>query len=57
MPIGQEFLLKYAFLTGNESAQKAALLTLDKMAYGGIYDQLGGGFARYSTDIYWLEKP
>ena len=53
MPIGQEFLLKYAFLTGNESAQKAALLTLDKMAYGGIYDQLGGGFARYSTDIYW----
>ena len=53
MPIGQEFLLKYAHLTGNESAKKAALLTMDKMAFGGIYDQLGGGFARYSTDIYW----
>ena len=29
------------------------LLTLNKLAYGGIYDQLGGGFARYSTDKYW----
>ncbi|RIK69403.1 MAG: thioredoxin domain-containing protein [Planctomycetota bacterium] len=29
-------------------------LTLDKMAHGGIYDQLGGGFARYSTDVDWL---
>lgn len=53
MPIGQEFLLRYAYLTGDESAKKAVLLTLDKMAFGGIYDQLGGGFARYSTDIYW----
>ncbi|MDN5211310.1 thioredoxin domain-containing protein [Fulvivirgaceae bacterium BMA12] len=53
MPVGQEFLLKYAFLTGDESAKKAVLLTLDKIASGGIYDQIGGGFARYSTDIYW----
>ena len=29
-------------------------LTLDKMAHGGIYDQLGGGFHRYSTDTFWL---
>ena len=30
------------------------ILTLQKMAQGGIYDQLGGGFCRYSTDTYWL---
>ena len=29
-------------------------LTLDKMANGGLYDQIGGGFHRYSTDTYWL---
>ena len=29
-------------------------MTLEKMAYGGIYDQVGGGFHRYSTDAYWL---
>ena len=29
-------------------------LTLEKMAYGGIYDQVGGGFHRYSTDAFWL---
>ena len=31
-----------------------ARLTLDKMAQGGMYDQIGGGFHRYSTDAYWL---
>lgn len=38
---------------GGEAAQQA-LLSLDKMIEGGIYDQLGGGFARYSTDTEWL---
>jgi uncharacterized protein len=37
-----------------EGAGGAALLSLDKMIQGGIYDQLGGGFARYSTDAEWL---
>jgi uncharacterized protein len=53
MPGGHQFLLHYAYLTGNKTALNATLLTLDKMAAGGIYDQLGGGFARYSTDAEW----
>lgn len=48
------FLLRYSALTGNEEARTQALLSLDKMIQGGIYDQLGGGFARYSTDAEWL---
>ncbi|MFK7972057.1 MAG: thioredoxin domain-containing protein [Bacteroidia bacterium] len=36
-----------------EQLQAAAELTLEKMALGGIYDQIGGGFARYSVDAYW----
>lgn len=48
------FLLRYAQLTGNEEARQQALLSLDKMAQGGLYDHLGGGFARYSTDREWL---
>jgi uncharacterized protein len=48
------FLLRFAFLTGNEHAKTQALLSLDKMIHGGIYDQLGGGFARYATDREWL---
>lgn len=39
---------------GDEDALTAARLTLDKMAQGGIYDHLGGGFHRYSTDERWL---
>src|SRR5207244_2422069 len=38
----------------DEAALKQALLSLDKMLYGGIYDQVGGGFARYATDTRWL---
>jgi len=38
----------------SETALKQALLSLDKMIEGGLYDQLGGGFARYSTDREWL---
>jgi uncharacterized protein YyaL (SSP411 family) len=40
--------------TGDQTLRDAVLLTLDKMAQGGIYDHLGGGFARYSTDAAWL---
>ena len=49
----QEYLLHHYAITGNEAALKAVTYTLDNMANGGIYDQIGGGFARYSTDMYW----
>ena len=49
-----QFLLRYHWLTKNEDALQQALLSLDKMIDGGIYDQVGGGFARYSTDAEWL---
>ncbi len=48
------YLLRHFHFHGNEAAKKQALLSLDKMIDGGIYDQLGGGFARYSTDTEWL---
>lgn len=54
MPNNYEFLLNYHHRTGNEDALRAVLTTLDNMAFGGIYDHLGGGFARYSTDENWL---
>lgn len=53
MPNNYLFLLRYYHLTKNEKALAHLQLTLKKMAYGGIYDQLGGGFARYSTDMLW----
>ncbi len=53
MPNNWQFLLREYHLTGNEAALEAVTLTLDNMANGGIYDQLGGGFARYSTDPNW----
>ena len=40
--------------TGNEAFGDAVVLSLDKMCQGGIYDHLGGGFARYATDAAWL---
>jgi len=40
--------------TGDETALRMATITLDRMAEGGVYDQLGGGFHRYSTDEQWL---
>jgi uncharacterized protein len=49
-----QFLLHYHYYSGNEEALKQACLSLDKMIRGGIYDQLGGGFARYATDNEWL---
>ena len=48
------FLLQYFYFTGSREALDQAVLSLDKMIQGGIYDQLGGGFARYSTDREWL---
>jgi len=53
IPIGYQFLLQYHYLTKDKDALKAVTTTLDKMADGGIYDQVGGGFARYSTDAIW----
>ena len=48
------FLIGQYTYTGDEAALAQALRSLDAMADGGIYDQLGGGFARYSTDAQWL---
>lgn len=48
------YLLRYHHYTKNEEALNQACLSLDKMIQGGIYDQIGGGFARYSTDVEWL---
>ncbi len=62
LPNTYEFLLQLLYhshqkniLSGeqNQSLKKHLQLTLQCMAYGGIYDQLGGGFARYSTDMQW----
>lgn len=53
LPNNYEFLLHYHYHTGNAEALDQVLLTLRKMAMGGIYDQIGGGFARYATDIDW----
>lgn len=48
------FLLRYAKRFKDDEAAKMVLHTCDKMAAGGIHDQLGGGFARYSVDAHWL---
>jgi uncharacterized protein YyaL (SSP411 family) len=48
------FLWQDAFRTGNPAAQDALHLMLERMSQGGIYDHLGGGYARYSTDAIWL---
>ncbi len=53
MPNNYQFLLRHAALTGDRSALQHVELTLDRMALGGIFDQAGGGFARYSTDALW----
>jgi uncharacterized protein YyaL (SSP411 family) len=53
LPNNYEFLLRYAKTTGDKEVTKQVRLTLDKMAQGGIFDQVGGGFARYSTDEKW----
>lgn len=53
LPTNLDFLLHYGSVRGDEDAINQARLTLDAMARGGIYDQIGGGFARYSTDSDW----
>jgi uncharacterized protein YyaL (SSP411 family) len=53
MPNNYQFLLRHAALTGDREALDHVELTLDRMALGGIFDQVGGGFARYSTDAVW----
>ncbi|MBV1945458.1 thioredoxin domain-containing protein [Streptomyces sp. BV129] len=49
-----EFLLRHHARTGSEGALQMASDTCERMARGGIYDQLGGGFARYSVDRDWV---
>ncbi|MGW4675132.1 thioredoxin domain-containing protein [Streptomyces sp. NPDC004324] len=49
-----EFLLRHHARTGSEGALQMARDTCERMARGGIYDQLGGGFARYSVDREWV---
>jgi uncharacterized protein YyaL (SSP411 family) len=53
LPNNYAYLLHYASARNNTEALTHVSLTLQKMAQGGIYDQLGGGFARYSTDAQW----
>jgi hypothetical protein len=53
LPSNYGFLLRYGFLSNQEEIRTQVKRTLDAMAAGGIYDQLGGGFARYSTDVWW----
>jgi uncharacterized protein YyaL (SSP411 family) len=53
-PMILEFLLRYYHHGYNPRALEMVELTLEKMAFGGIYDQIGGGFHRYSTDDSWL---
>jgi uncharacterized protein YyaL (SSP411 family) len=48
------FLLRYAHRFGDATARDAVVMTCDRMAAGGMYDQLGDGFARYSVDERWL---
>lgn len=54
MPAIWEYLLHYSRISDNDEALRAVTSTLNHMAFGGIYDQIGGGFARYSTDNDWL---
>ena len=54
LPLSLEFMLRYHFRTGKELPLKIVTKTMEAMAAGGIHDQLGGGFHRYSTDRQWL---
>lgn len=49
-----QYLLRYHYFTGDLKAKMQAILSLTSMFNGGIYDQVGGGFCRYSTDAEWL---
>jgi len=54
MPSNWTFLLRYYKATKNELALQQINKTLENIGYGGIYDQVGGGFARYSVDAEWF---
>ncbi len=49
-----QYLLRHYYFAGHQPSLQQALLSIDKMVQGGIYDHIGGGFARYSTDNQWL---
>ena len=53
MPVNQDFLLYYGFMKKDQAVLDFVNTTLEQMARGGIYDQAGGGFARYSVDAKW----
>jgi len=53
LPNNWVFLLRYGFLKDDQSVFTAVCHTLEEMGRGGIYDQIGGGFARYSVDDKW----
>ena len=53
-PAELDLALRRGMLDADEAARQVALVTLGKMAQGGIYDQLGGGFSRYSVDERWM---
>jgi uncharacterized protein YyaL (SSP411 family) len=53
MPVNLEFLLHYAVTQKNESIIEYVDTTLTRMAYGGIFDHVGGGFSRYAVDTKW----
>ena len=53
-PAAIDLLIDVAGRTGSEAAYQAAVVTLEQMARGGVYDQLAGGFHRYSVDERWV---
>ncbi len=53
MPTNYEFLLRYAYQTQNQTLLDFTNITLTKMAYGGLFDTIDGGFSRYSVDMKW----
>src|SRR5260221_606076 len=52
-PADLEFCLRRSSAAGDGAAERVATYTLERMALGGIYDQIGGGFSRYSVDAQW----
>ncbi|HEX8574924.1 MAG TPA: thioredoxin domain-containing protein [Flavobacterium sp.] len=53
MPNNYSFMLRYGYQTNNTKLLEFVNLTLTKMAYGGLFDTLDGGFSRYSVDVKW----
>jgi hypothetical protein len=54
MPTAWQFLLRYFYITKRKESLEMVLFTLQKISMAGLYDQLGGGFARYSVDTEWF---